>query len=240
MPTNYGSRLTITALVLLCCIFGIPGLGDGIFKTSSLFSHVPWKEKLNLHPGIDIAGGTSLTYEIKQNTSGGSDSRVSGANGTLAEQVAKALKRRVDPNGVRNIIWRPQGDDRLEIQIPRSGNSEDRATAQKNEAVAREQLRATNVDVDDVTRATEMPAGPQRDAELKRLAGGSASRLKLFQSMAALHDQTIQAKADLATAKTQDQRTKSPRKPPKRRSSSTSSSRRSSRPISAKTTCRSS
>jgi preprotein translocase subunit SecD len=115
MPHNYGSRLTITSLVLLVCIFGIPGVGPGILKTSELFKSVPWSEKLNLKPGIDIAGGTSLTYEIKQ-TEGQQNAMMSGGK-TLAEQVAQALKRRVDPNSVRNIVWRPQGDTRLEIQI---------------------------------------------------------------------------------------------------------------------------
>ena len=50
MPHNYGSRLTITFLVLLVCIFGIPGVGPGIVKTGELFKNVPWSEKLNLRP----------------------------------------------------------------------------------------------------------------------------------------------------------------------------------------------
>jgi len=29
-----------------------------------------------------------------------------------------ALKRRVDPNGLRNLVWRPEGGTRLEIQMP--------------------------------------------------------------------------------------------------------------------------
>ena len=52
-----------------------------------------------------------LVYEIKKLPG-------TQANGHLATDVAEALKRRVDPSGARNIIWRPQGDDRLEIEMP--------------------------------------------------------------------------------------------------------------------------
>ena len=37
-------------------------------------------------------------------------------------QVMESLKRRVDPNGVRNLIWRPQPPNRIEIQMPSSGD----------------------------------------------------------------------------------------------------------------------
>src|SRR5258708_3064548 len=100
MPTNYGGRLLLTGAVLLCCLFGIPGIGGGILKPTKLFDSIPFSQKTNLKPGIDIAGGTSLTYEIKV-PSGGAK-RNSGQ--TLAEEVAQALKKRVDPNGVYNLV----------------------------------------------------------------------------------------------------------------------------------------
>ena len=207
MPTNYSSRLTITALVLLCCIFGIPGLGDGIFKTGSLFSSVPWREKINLKPGIDIAGGTSLVYQIKGSENAAQNNRSTVVSGmTMAEQMVAALKKRVDPNGLLNLVWRPQGEDRLEIQIPQSGHANERAAAQKDYAAARDLLRATNITADDVNSAVSELSGAQRDQKLKELADGSASRLKLFQSLAKLHDDIAKFKAALAAATTQDQK----------------------------------
>src|SRR5689334_2673169 len=123
MSKNYTGRVILILVVLLIALVGIPGCGDefhGIFTFSKLFdSKLSWSEKNNLHPGIDIAGGTKLLYEIKQPAGG----RVDTGDGTLAEQVAKALKRRVDPEGVRNIIWRPEGESRLEIQLPRTVKS---------------------------------------------------------------------------------------------------------------------
>src|SRR5688500_1009245 len=106
MPQHYAGHVTTIIVVLLMGLFGIPGIQDGIFSARKFFNpSVPFNEKLNLKPGIDIAGGTSLLYEIKQPEG----VEISGG-GTLAEQVATLLKKRVDPNGVRNLIWRPQGD----------------------------------------------------------------------------------------------------------------------------------
>src|SRR5436190_24373745 len=120
MPQNYAGRVTLIIVVLLVALFGIPLLTGGIFTFRPFSSDEKDKDKelltVNLKPGIDIAGGTSLLYEIKP-PSGGS---VNSGKGSLAEQVAALLKKRVDPTGVRNLIWRPTGDTRLEIQIPRA------------------------------------------------------------------------------------------------------------------------
>src|SRR2546423_5680773 len=108
MPTNYTPRFLIIGLILVAALWSIfPGAFKGRFDA-------------NLKPGIDMVGGTSLLYEIKQPEGGGQ------ASGKLAEDVATALKKRVDPDGVRNLIWRPQGNTRLEIQMPanpKTGNA---------------------------------------------------------------------------------------------------------------------
>ncbi len=65
MPTHYAGRVTLIVVVLLAALFGIPGITGGIFTVSPLASDKP-KVDLNLRPGIDIAGGYSLTYEIKK------------------------------------------------------------------------------------------------------------------------------------------------------------------------------
>ena len=44
---------------------------------------------------------------------------------SLAEQTLEALKKRVDPDGVRNLVWRPIGSDEIEIQMPLAPHSED-------------------------------------------------------------------------------------------------------------------
>src|ERR1044072_6205816 len=108
MPTNYSGRLTLIIAVLLGALWAMfPGALKGRFR-------------LDLKPGIDMVGGTSLTYEIK------APEGAAPSSGNLAEQVMESLKKRVDPDGIRNLIWRPQGNNQLEIQMPSSGQASER------------------------------------------------------------------------------------------------------------------
>jgi SecD/SecF fusion protein len=177
MPTNYTSRfLLIAAVVLgaLWCIF--PGAHRGRFQP-------------DLKPGIDMVGGTSLLYEIKLPEGGGA------VTGNLAEEVMAALKKRVDPDGVRNLVWRPQGNTRLEIQMPLTRNAADSGTRRKAFAEAQQDLEKTNVRVGDVLRAVETMKGDQRRDALNRLAMDSTERQKLFGALASVWDQIEEAKA---------------------------------------------
>ena len=71
----------------------------------------PPSEKLK--GGIDLVGGTRLLYEI--DTSGLDPDQQAG----LSTRVMDILKNRVDPNGQLNLEWRPVGNARLEIRMPR-------------------------------------------------------------------------------------------------------------------------
>src|SRR5947207_1685427 len=72
-----------------------------------------WPLEQKMKFGIDLYGGYSLLYEID-------DSGLSGADkNNLSERVMKVLRERVDPKGVYNLVWRPVGHNRLEIQMPR-------------------------------------------------------------------------------------------------------------------------
>jgi len=129
MPTKFTGRLFIILAVLFLSLISI-------FPPGSMFDRsVPWSQKLGLKPGIDMAGGVSLLYEIKVPEGGGS---AQGAN--LADQVMEALKKRVDPDGVRNLIWRPQGGNRLEIQMPTSKTAGVSAERRKAYAAAQQQI----------------------------------------------------------------------------------------------------
>src|SRR5262249_26504796 len=117
MTYNHSGRLwLIVAVVYVALSFIFQSAPPSLFwfRDPTKVSFKP-----ALEPGIDMVGGTSLTYDIKQPEGG------YHGDGTLAEGVASALKRRIDPLGQRNLVWRPQGNSRLEIQLPRRLDSAD-------------------------------------------------------------------------------------------------------------------
>jgi SecD/SecF fusion protein len=180
MPQNYTGRvLLILGLILVALLVLLP--------PGSLFnSEVPWGKKINLKPGIDMAGGTRLIYEIKTPPDG-------APRGDLAEQVMISLKMRVDPKGVRNLVWRPQGSNRLEIQMPISGQSVEAQKTRAEYLEAQQALEATNLRLPEVRRAVEKLKAEDRQAAFQKLAMGSDRRAQLLGSMASAFDRLKQA-----------------------------------------------
>jgi SecD/SecF fusion protein len=175
MPTSYTGRvvLIISCLVLALAVIFYPG--------KQLFDpHKTLLEKTNINPGIDMVGGVSLIYQIQippgTNTAG------------LVQQVMDSLKKRVDPDGVRNLVWRPEGDTRLEIQIPRSAGADQAEVIKKAFNDAQAALDAINIRQDAVIDAVEHLTGDARDKRLAQLAMDSASRQKLFKDLCATFD----------------------------------------------------
>ncbi len=85
-----------------------------VLIVGAVLAIIPPQDKLK--GGIDLAGGFSLLYEIDTTGLEGSEIR---AGGGLASRVKEILQKRVDPNAQLNLIWRPIGNTRLEIQMPR-------------------------------------------------------------------------------------------------------------------------
>ena len=67
-----------------------------------------------------------------------------GSKAGLANEVMDALKKRIDPNGVKNYVWRPHGDTRLEIQMPLAGKNENSKEKRIAYEKAQDALNATN------------------------------------------------------------------------------------------------
>ncbi len=167
MQQNYSGRVILILAVLFATVWGI-------------FPNWDFKDPA-LRPGIDMVGGTSLLYEIKVPP----DSK---PNPNLAEEVMAALKKRVDPQGVRNLIWRPEGNTRLEIQMPMSEHSKEAAGRREAFAAAQGALEETNVRPNDVLAAVEQMTGDKRAKRLDELAMGNASRKQLFEELVQTHD----------------------------------------------------
>ncbi len=69
------------------------------------------QKKLKL--GIDLSGGTILVYEARES-----------APGFNMDELIAALKKRADPEGVKEIPIRKIGGNRIEIILPQASNEE--------------------------------------------------------------------------------------------------------------------
>ena len=184
MPTTYFNRVMISAGSLLVALFLIFGFPNSNWWDSSL----TLIQRTNLKPGIDMVGGVRLIYAIQAGEG--------GATQETAEKVMEALKRRVDPNGLRNLVWRPQGNTRLEIQMPLSPRAQEVPKILGAFNDAQKALDATDVTDEQVINAVEQSTGAQRDQRLAELASDSKTRQTLFKQMADTYDQIQQLRAN--------------------------------------------
>ncbi|MCE9589152.1 MAG: protein translocase subunit SecD [Planctomycetes bacterium] len=146
--------LLILAVLVLC--------GLGIY---------PPERKLK--PGLDLAGGTTLLYQV--NVPDGVNAR------SEIDETIAVLRGRVDPHGVRNLIWRQQAGNRIEIQMAQP--QENVVTLRKSFIAAREALMSGNLsarDIDQIVRAV----GAERNTVIERLSRGSAGQRKLLENVA--------------------------------------------------------
>ncbi len=190
MQQKHTTRFAIIFGVLIFALFMIFPQPKKLFDPTLRF----W-EKTNLKPGLDMVGGTSLTYEIHAPAG-------SPVSPDLAIKTMDALKKRIDPTGTRNLIWRPQGATRLEIQMPASDYSGSSKKIRQNFADAQRTLESTNARPSDVISAIETLKGEEREARLKQLESDSESRKKLYGTLRGKFDEIQAAKArnDLDTA----------------------------------------
>jgi SecD/SecF fusion protein len=133
-----------------------------------------------LKPGIDLAGGTSLIYEI--DTQGLAELEKEN----LAHDMITVLRRRIDPANIQNLVWRPMGSTRFEIQMPLA-SAEARQKRQDFETVMTD-LPAENISIAAVMRALAKPP-QQRREYFAELAGDSPQRREILDALADAHDQ---------------------------------------------------
>ncbi|MFH0982378.1 MAG: protein translocase subunit SecD [Planctomycetota bacterium] len=146
-----------------------------------------------LKGGIDLVGGTSLLYEI--DTAGMKGSEASNLSG----RVMNILQRRVDPNGQLNLVWRPVGNTRLEIQMPRPPKE----VLERREAykAALAKLQAKNITRVDIELALNSPEAEWQAwvAEQARIVPERGPKLEaLKQAHDAYRKVQSQVDADLA------------------------------------------
>jgi len=142
-----------------------------------------------LMPGIDLAGGTSLIYEI--DSYGLEDTEKKD----LAQRMITVLRRRIDPANIQNLIWRPQGNSRFEIQMPLA--SAEARVKRLNFEKALNDLLAKNVSRSRIMRSLNMPA-EERPELFKDFAQGDPNRITILESLAKVYDERkeLQSKRD--------------------------------------------
>jgi protein-export membrane protein SecD/preprotein translocase SecF subunit len=157
----------------------------GALVTLGLVSMLPMSEKIKY--GIDLAGGYSLLYEID-------DTDMESADKIgLSERVMRVLRERVDPKGVFNLVWRPVGHNRLEIQMPRP--SEDIRRARMEYDRCQDQIQKTVLRQSQVLRAVSKPA-QELPAAMAELVHGIPERQALLESAAQAYDAYTRMKTD--------------------------------------------
>lgn len=136
-----------------------------------------------LKPGIDLAGGTSLIYEI--DTVGLSESDKSN----LAQKMITVLQRRIDPANIQNLIWRPQGNNRFEVQMPLA--SAEAIEKRQIYDQAKKELLDKNVNRSRVIQALNKPA-QERDALFAEFSQNDPNRLTILNNLAKVYDERME------------------------------------------------
>ncbi|MHC4573512.1 MAG: protein translocase subunit SecD, partial [Planctomycetota bacterium] len=140
-----------------------------------------------LKPGIDLAGGTSLIYEID------ATELEPAERSDVAERMITVLRRRIDPANIQNLIWRPQGSTRFEIQMPLA-SAEARQKRQVYERAMRE-LVADNIYPATILRSLSKPV-EERAADFNDFAKGSAERQSILDNLATAYDEREQLRQE--------------------------------------------
>ncbi|MGD2108838.1 MAG: protein translocase subunit SecD, partial [Phycisphaerae bacterium] len=156
----------------------------------SLLVLYPPSEKLK--GGIDLVGGTSLLFEIDTT---GLDAREQRG---LSARVMSILRERVDPTQQLNLEWRPVGNNRIEIRMPRPPRGAAERRQRFEEAVDR--LAAMNVSKRSVEAALNAPP-ENRESLVHELAHGVIEREPLLEALTAAHNEFLDASEDTDTTR---------------------------------------
>ncbi len=146
-----------------------------------------------LKQGIDLAGGTSMIYEIDTTGMSATEQR------DLSLRMIQVLRRRIDPDNFQNLLWRPQGNTRFEIQMPLTSKETRDKRTEYQESL--EQLMSKNIPPALILRSLKKPAA-DRLADFQRLAQGDPNRLAILENVAKVSDEYRDQEAKAAQLET--------------------------------------
>ncbi|MFW5682079.1 MAG: protein translocase subunit SecD, partial [Phycisphaeraceae bacterium] len=135
-----------------------------------------------LKPGLDLAGGTTLVYDVRI------PENEQVRAGQMIDDIIAILRDRVDPTGTRNLIWRRQAGNRIEVQMAlATAETGDRRQAYDR---ALEDLYEANIAEADLD-ATLRLSGEARTERIAELAANNAQRAGQLQELAAAYDALV-------------------------------------------------
>ncbi|MEM9417823.1 MAG: protein translocase subunit SecD [Planctomycetota bacterium] len=131
---------------------------------------------IDLKPGIDLAGGTTLVYDVL--VPEGKDAK------TVIDQTIMVQRDRVDPTGVKNLIWRPEIGNRVSITMAQP-DPRVKTTREAYEAELKKLLENT-LDVTTIDSAVLNDDAEARQQEFQTLANGNAEMVEQLNELAEL------------------------------------------------------
>ncbi|MEX2546064.1 MAG: protein translocase subunit SecD [Phycisphaeraceae bacterium] len=169
---TWGWRPPFILLVLSACVLLIwyPGRYD---------------PSQQLKPGLDLAGGTTMIYEVAVQEDVENPGRV-------IDELIDVLRDRIDPAGTRNLVWRQIAGNRIEIQMAMATAD----TAQRREAYAAaiERIDAGNFSRGQVDAMLRAPDANSRQRQIEQLARGNDSLREALATLAGAHDRLQEAR----------------------------------------------
>ncbi len=134
-----------------------------------------------LRPGLDLAGGTTLIYDVKVPEEANAE--------RVIDDLINVLRDRVDPQGTRGLVWRQVAGNRIEIQMALAGEK----TKQLRQAYldARQALIDGNISRRQLEAALRLDP-EAREQQLRTIAGEDDELRAALTDLAAAHDRLVE------------------------------------------------
>jgi SecD/SecF fusion protein len=132
-----------------------------------------------LKGGIDLAGGTSLLYEVQI------PENYQGDPAQLSGEVITTLRNRIDPNSQKNLIWRVVGGRRIQLQIPQASQAS--RDARKDMQKAETALGDSGISPQEVANVTAAK-GAERAKLIATLSAGWPVRIIALERLGQFSD----------------------------------------------------
>jgi SecD/SecF fusion protein len=186
-----GVLFIIAMLAAIACVAGLVLERKLLWKSALVITILAfcgaslWPPATQLKKGIDLEGGTSVLYDVT--VPDDVDAR------QAMKTTVSILSRRVDPQGVRNLVWRIEQGNRIEIQMPRPSDQVTQAREAYDDAL--EAILEQNVSRNELLAAFGAEPG-RRQQLLADLERGIEQRSALFSQAAEAWRQLQALRAD--------------------------------------------